>query len=126
MKVDEWLSGVRDAVSVRRVYADPVTQDGVTVVLAATVGGGSGAGHGFDEKGQEGEGGGFGLGAKPAGAYLIKESTVKWVPAVDVNRLVTAAAVVAIVYLISRARQVKARALVAAASAQHDHGNHGS
>ncbi|ASR39236.1 sporulation protein [Prauserella marina] len=118
MKVDEWLSGARDALSVRRVYGEPVIHNGVTMVPAATINGGSGAGQGHDDKGQEGEGGGFGLGARPAGAYLIKDSTVKWVPAVDVNRLVMATAAVAIAYFLTRTRYAKAKALV---PAEHTH-----
>lgn len=43
-----------------------------------------GAGH--DEKGQEGEGAGFGAGARPVGAYVVKDAKVSGLPAVDVNR----------------------------------------
>jgi uncharacterized spore protein YtfJ len=37
MKVEELLNGAREAISVRRVYGDPIEQDGVVVVPAAAV-----------------------------------------------------------------------------------------
>ena len=68
MKVDEILAVARDSMTVRRVYAEPVERDGVTVIAAASVTGGGGAGSGI-EQGKEGSGGGFGLGAKPVDVY---------------------------------------------------------
>ena len=68
MKVAELVTTVRDAITVTRVFSEPYEQDGVTVITAATVAGGGGGGGGHDERGQEGEGGGFGVGARPAGA----------------------------------------------------------
>lgn len=101
---------MREAISVRRVYAEPYERDGVVIIPAATVSGGAGGGNGHDEKGQEGEGGGFGVGARPVGAYVVKDAKVAWMPAVDVNRLLMTIASVLIVFLITRARIVKARA----------------
>ena len=43
--------------------------------------------------GQDGEGGGFGLITRPAGAYVINNGEARWVPAIDVNRVVIIAAV---------------------------------
>ena len=88
MKVAELATTVRDAITVSRVFAEPYEKDGVTVIAAATVVGGGGGGGGHDERGQEGEGGGLGVIARPAGAYVIKDGRVWWRPAVDVNRLV--------------------------------------
>lgn len=110
MKFNELATTVRDAISVRRVYAEPIERDGVVIIPAATVSGGGGGGNGRDEKGQEGEGGGFGIGARPTGAYVVKNGKVGWMPAIDVNRLVMTAGSVAIVFLITRARIAKARA----------------
>lgn len=59
MNIDEIISQVRDSITVKRVFAGPTEQDGLTVIPAATVGGGGG-GIGSDEKGQQGEGGGSG------------------------------------------------------------------
>jgi uncharacterized spore protein YtfJ len=81
--VDEILEGARDAISVRRVYGDPIEQEGVTVVPAAKVGGGGGGGGDDAQNG----GAGFGLGARPVGAFVIRGDQVSWVPAVDVSRV---------------------------------------
>jgi uncharacterized spore protein YtfJ len=81
--VDELLEGARDAITVKRVYGDPIEQEGVTVIPAASVGGGGGGGGDAEHNG----GGGFGLRARPVGAYVIRGDDVTWVPAVDVTRL---------------------------------------
>jgi len=117
MKVAELVTTVRDAITVSRVFAEPYEKDGVTVIAAATVAGGGGGGGGHDERGQEGEGGGFGVVARPAGAYVIKDGRVRWRPAVDVNRLVATIGAVAIAYLFTRARIEKARAKAAISTA---------
>ena len=110
MKDNEFISNARDSLTVKRVYGDPYEKDGLTVIPAASVSGGGGGGAGHDEKGQEGEGGGFGMTARPAGAYVIKDGEVSWRPALDVNRLVAAAGLVVIVYLLSRPRMARAHA----------------
>jgi uncharacterized spore protein YtfJ len=94
--VDRMWAGVRKALTVRRVYGDPIEQDGVTVIPAAAIRGG--AGGGGDSEGDGG--GGFGLGGRPIGAYVIANGRVRWKPAVDVNRLLLLAA--ALVYLLAR------------------------
>lgn len=85
------LTSACDAMTVRRVFGDPYERDGVTLIPAAVIRGGAGSGAGKEEGRQEGEGGGFGLSARPAGAFVVKDGTVSWQPAVDVNRLVTVA-----------------------------------
>ncbi len=113
MKLDELVTSARDALAVRRVFAEPYSQDGTTLIAAARIAGGAGGGGGPDEHGQEGEGGGFGLQARPAGAYVVKEGNVRWVPAVDVNRMMTVLGAVAIAYLLTRARVIKVRSRAA-------------
>lgn len=115
MKLNELATTARDMVSVRRVYGEPYTEDGVTVIPAARIGGGGGGGQGTDNKGQEGEGGGFGAGGKPVGAYTIRNGEVHWVPAVDVNRVVATVGSVIIAYLFSRVRIAKLNAKAAKA-----------
>lgn len=117
MKVDDILTRAKDTISVRRVYADPFEKDGLTVITAATLGGGAGGGTGHDEKGQQGEGGGFGVSARPAGAYVIKDGVVSWRPAVDPNRIVFVLGMVAVAYLFTRPRMTRARAKAAKATA---------
>jgi CBS domain-containing protein len=116
MKLDELVTTARDALQVRRVFAEPVERNGATVIAAATVAGAAGGGHGEDDHGQEGAGGGFGLTARPAGVYVIKDGTVRWIPAVDVNRLLRTLGAVAIVFLITRSRIARARLKAGGAS----------
>jgi uncharacterized spore protein YtfJ len=87
MDFEQTIAGARDAITVRRVYGEPLERDGVTVIPAAAVGGGAGGGGGEDDEGQRGGGSGFGLGARPVGAYVIDEGDVRWEPAIDVTRL---------------------------------------
>ena len=82
MNVDELLSGARDSMSVRKVFGDPIEEDGLTVIPVAKVAGGGGGGGDTEGNG----GGGFGLAAKPAGVYQIKDGEVSWKPAVDPDR----------------------------------------
>jgi uncharacterized spore protein YtfJ len=101
---------------VRQVYGEPVERDGALVIPAARVwsGGGGGGGGGTEpgaapeldppEDGADGpaepdtepdaqaEGGGGGVGfgrrAEPAGAFVVDKHGARWIPAVDVNRIV--------------------------------------
>ncbi|MGB8651805.1 MAG: sporulation protein [Mycobacteriales bacterium] len=116
MKIDELMTTARDAVTVKRVFGEPYEHDGITVITAATVSGGGGGGGGHDQSGQEGEGGGFGVSGKPAGAYVIKDGTVTWRPAVNVNRLITLVGVFTILRLLTRARAQRLEARRAARS----------
>lgn len=99
-----------DAISVRRVFGEPYEKDGLTVIPVASVGGGGGGGGAHDEKDQAGEGAGFGLGGRPCGAYVIRSGEVKWMPAVDPNRLFTVAGAVLIAFLLTRPRVARAKA----------------
>jgi uncharacterized spore protein YtfJ len=103
MTLDDLIGTARDAITVRRVFGDPYEKDGLTVIPAARVMGGGGGGNGTDDAGQQGEGGGFGLVARPAGAYVIKDGEVTWRPALDPNRLAGAAASVVVAVLVTRA-----------------------
>jgi uncharacterized spore protein YtfJ len=73
--------------SARTVYGEPYERDGVTIVPAAVVYGGGGLGVGNRHLK---EGGGFGVVARPAGAFVISGGEVRWQPAVDVTRLALA------------------------------------
>ena len=92
-QITEALSSVRDAVSVKRVYGEPIEKDGVTIIPVATIGGGGGGGG--DNLGNGGSG--FGLQGRPVGAYVIKDGEVRWEPAIDVARLATIGVVALIV-----------------------------
>ena len=96
--VNELLGGAQDAITVKRVFGDAIETEGVTVIPAAKVGGGGGGGGDNENNG----GGGFGLGARPVGAYVVKGEDVRWVPAVDVNRMLAFAFVVGLVFVLRR------------------------
>ena len=101
--------------TVRRVFGEPVERDGVILVPAAVIRGGMGGGGGrrhdestaIDEADSgvaSGEGGGFGVVAAPAGAYVLREGQVHWRPAINVNLLVSAATAVMITWLLTQPR----------------------
>jgi uncharacterized spore protein YtfJ len=64
----------------KRVYAEPVERDGVTIVPAALIVGGAGAGGGEDPDGTTGGGGGLGIHARPVGAWVIQDGQAEWRP----------------------------------------------
>ena len=51
MHIDTFLGSAKDVLTVRRVFGEPYEKDGVTVIPAARVAGGGGAGNGQDENG---------------------------------------------------------------------------
>lgn len=109
-KLDEILKGNRDAITVKRVFGEPVHQNGVTVIPAAKImgggGGGEGEGEGPDGAGTgRGSGSGYGMLARPAGAYVIRGDDVHWQPAIDVNRIIAGAfAIAALALVVTRRR----------------------
>lgn len=118
MNVTEVLGRTTDALTVRRVFGEPFEKNGLTIIPVAEIGGAGGAGTGHDDKGQEGEGGGFGVRGRPAGAYVIKGDQVRWQPAVDPNRVLAVLGMVAVAFLVSRPRVARARVAAAKALAK--------
>jgi len=109
MNVEEMLTGVRDAMTVKRVYGDPIERDGILIIPAAKVGGGGGGGGDSDNNG----GGGFGISARPVGAFVVRDGNVEFEPAVDVNRVVGLGVLAFIVAIWSWRSVAKARAKAA-------------
>jgi uncharacterized spore protein YtfJ len=105
MDAGQMLEGVREAMTVRRVFGEPIERDGALVIPAAKVRGGGGGGG--DNAGNGG--GGFGLSATPAGVYVVRDGRVTWEPAIDVNRIVLVGQIVAIVALLVVRSLVKSR-----------------
>ena len=100
MDLDTLLQGHRDAINVRRIYGDAVESDGVTVIPAAALLGGTGGGGDV-----EGDGGaGFGLAGRPVGAWVIRGGDVSWKPAFDVNRLAVYAFLLGVAFALRRGR----------------------
>ena len=90
------ISQAKDVLNVRRVYGEPYQEDGLTIIPAANVTGGGGGGG--DTAGNGGAG--FGVRARPAGAWVIKDGEATWRPAFDLNRTILLGQVVAIVALL--------------------------
>ena len=104
----------QDTLTVKRAFGEPYSDNGLTIIPAAVVAGIAGGGSGHHLTGEDGDGGGFGVSARPLGAYVIQAGTTRWRLALDVNRLVAVAGAVLIVYFMSRARASRARLLPAA------------
>lgn len=100
------FAGLREIVGqadAGRAFGTPVTQDGTIVLPVAKVGGGGGGGGGSapgDDKQSTGTGGGFGMTAKALGVYVLRDGQVKWLPAVDVNKIVLGGQLVAVTALL--------------------------
>ncbi|GDY31911.1 spore germination protein GerW family protein [Gandjariella thermophila] len=101
MNVQEILDRARDAVTTNRVYGEPIRENGVTIIPAAKIGGGGGGGEGAqpEEKGH-GLGAGLGMSAHPTGAFVVRDGTVTWQPAIDVNRAILAGAAASVAALL--------------------------
>lgn len=130
MQVEELLEQSRDAMTVKRVFGEPIDKDGITIIPVANVmgGGGSGSGEGpvsmggspapagVGEEGaavamamSSGRGAGFAVRATPAGAYVIKDGEVAWQPAMDLTRIAIMGQIVAIVFLLVLRSILKSR-----------------
>lgn len=89
------LRGTRDSLTITRVFGDPYTVDGVTIVPVARLsgggGGGGGEGSGPNEDGGTATGNGFGTGfgvsVRAIGVYEVRGDRLTWKPAIDVERL---------------------------------------
>lgn len=113
MNVDEMIQGTRDALTVAKVYGEPIERGDVTVIPVAKTLGASGGGSGQSAAGDGGNGGGFAVRVKPVGVYVIEAGHVRWVPAVDPVRIVLVLGVTAIGVLgavrgLARARDSRA------------------
>ena len=100
MDAQQVLTSAQDAMSVRRVFGDPIQVDGTTIIPVAVVGGGGGGG----ARAQEG-GVGFGLRARPAGVFAVRDGSVSWRPALNLNLVILGGQIVALTAVVA-ARQV--------------------
>ncbi len=131
VKFAEIVEGATDKIGAKRIFGEPYEKNGVTIIPAARVMGGAGAGEsempqpaGEGVPGEDGSkrpsggGVGYGMSGRPAGAFVIKGDQVTWLPAIDVNRIVFGAQVVAIIFLFVMRSIVKTRAKAAEARAR--------
>lgn len=96
MQVSEMMSSAGDALTVKRVFGEPIEKDGVTIIPVARLAGGGGGGTGDSQEGS-GSGGGYAVMAKPAGVYVVRDGDVTWQPAIDVNKIVMGGQIVAVI-----------------------------
>lgn len=103
MDTKELIDKVQDVAKVDRIFGQPTTEHGVTVIPVVRIGGGGGGGSGKQEgeRPGTGSGGGFGLNAAPAGVFVIKDGDVRWRPVVDVNKVILGGQIVAVVALLT-------------------------
>lgn len=86
----------------RRVFGEPIVREDSVILPVAKIRGGAGGGNAPSTgQGAQGEGGGFGLIAKPAGVYVVRGEKVRWIPSVDVNRIIAGGQLVAACALIA-------------------------
>lgn len=103
MNVQDLISQTQEALTVRRVFGEPIERDGATVIPAAKIRGAAGGGEGEDggpQKQGRGSGGGYGFYGKPAGVYVIRGDRVEWKPAVDVNQIIAGGQLVGLLALL--------------------------
>ncbi|MFI5614298.1 hypothetical protein [Amycolatopsis sp. NPDC051903] len=101
MGLKDIVASTTELYTATRVYGEPVEKDGIVVIPAAMVTGGGGGGHEEPDK----EGLGFGLFARPTGAFVVRGSEVTWVPAVDVTAwgITAGAVVISLAWILGRA-----------------------
>ena len=109
MDAQQILDQANDAITVRRVFGEPIERDGVTVVPVAVVFGGGGGGTGQGPSGESGWGSGYGVHARPAGVFVIGEGQVKFEPAVDVSRIAITALLLGAFVFLRRGRKRRRR-----------------
>jgi len=105
MNTQEILTSAQGAMTARRVFGDPIEVRGVTILPVATVGGGGGGG----QRGNEEGGVGFGIGARPAGVYVIRDNgVVSWRPALNLNLVILGGQLVGLAAILSLRSVLKA------------------
>lgn len=100
MQFDEMVQRGHESLTVRRIFGEPYEREGVTIIPAAAIRGGGGGGGGEDVSGNQGGGGGFGMSGRPVGAYVVRDGTVAWVPAVDQTRVIVLGQLAALIVLL--------------------------
>jgi uncharacterized spore protein YtfJ len=96
MDSQQVLSGAQDVLTARRVFGDPIERDGSIILPVALVGGGGGGGGRANQ-----EGAGFGLMARPAGVFVIRDGDAKWRPALDLNRVIIGGQIVGLAAILT-------------------------
>lgn len=106
------LDRLTESATVRRAFGDAIERDGVIVLPVARVVGGGGGGEGgrSGANAEQGSGGGFGLRVTPCGVFVIRDGSVSWEPAFDLNRVILGAQVLALLGLLTLRSALRRRA----------------
>jgi len=78
MRVMDVVNQTKAAMRASEVFGTPYEKNGVTIIPAARIAGG--AGGGGDQQEPQAGGVGFGVSARPVGAFVIKGGEVSWQP----------------------------------------------
>ena len=110
------IDGVKDVMTVRRVFGEAYQVDGVAIIPVAVIRGGGGGGGGEGDSGVNGKQGtgsgggmGFGVNARPVGVYIVKDGEVTWQPAIDVMRIIIGGQLLGLVALLTFRSLVRRR-----------------
>src|SRR2546430_568029 len=106
MRVMDVVNQTKAAMRASEVFGTPYEKNGVTIIPAARIAGG--AGGGGDQQEPQAGGVGFGVSARPVGAFVIKGGEVSWQPSLDLNRVILMGQVVGIVALLTVRAAIKA------------------
>jgi len=100
------VASARDVLSAKRVYGDPYEKNGLSVIPAAVVGGIAGGTAGGRADGDSAGERGYGLIARPSGAWIIRDDEVTWKPAIDGNLIILGGQIIVFtaVYMVARNR----------------------
>ena len=98
--IDAMLAGAREVMTVRRVFGEPIERGEVMIIPVAQVQGGGGGGGDREQN----AGGGFGVRARPVGAFVVRGDTVEWKPAIDLGRAISALCLISVALLLRRRR----------------------
>jgi uncharacterized spore protein YtfJ len=96
MDPEHVLANAQEAITVRRVFGEAIQADGVTIVPVATIGGGGGGSKSDKEAGV-----GFGMHARAAGVFVVRDGEARWRPAVNVNQVIMGGQLVAITAILA-------------------------
>ncbi|MBJ8338643.1 sporulation protein [Antrihabitans sp. YC3-6] len=113
IELKELLTKATNSLSAGRAFGPAYEKDDVLVIPVAWIAGGGGAGGGgsdpaaTEEATSSGEGAGAGFGGVvwPLGVYAVHDGDVRWIPAIDVTRIVMLVAGVAHVAFALRQRR---------------------
>ena len=112
----ERIDGVKEVMTVRRVFGEPYPVDDVAIIPVAVIRGGGGGGGGEGESGTNGKQGtgsgsgmGFGVNARPVGVYVVKNGEVTWQPAIDVMRIIIGGQFIGLVAILAIRSLLKRR-----------------